>query len=90
MSKSELTLQELELQYKKLGEQIEKRKKDEEERKKADLALEKEKRKKELDDARAHYSDLFSKYIQDYGTHTINDDNYEFFPFDYVFSLFRR
>lgn len=90
MSKSELTLQELEAQYKKLGEQIAKKKKDEEERKKAELALEKEKRKQELDDARAHYNDLFSKYIQDYGTYTIDGDNYVWAPFYDVFSLFRR
>ncbi len=64
---------------KKLEEQ---KKKEEAERKMAELALEKDKRKKEVDDAVENAVELVKKYIEDYGSFSITDNvNYLSFLF---------
>ena len=75
-NKREMTIEELEKQYKEaakkatmLGEQLEQKKQEEEYKKKAQLALEKEARKKEVDEAFDNYVTLFKKYINDYGSY---------------------
>lgn len=83
-SKKEYTIEELEDQYKKneeiqraLKEQIEQKKKEEKELREAKLALEKETRKKEVDDAITNAKTLMQKYINDYGIYSFissNDD----------------
>lgn len=50
-----------------LKEQLEEQKKKEEDRKKAELALVKETRKKEVEDAAENYRTLLRDYIKDYG-----------------------
>ena len=60
------TLEEMEAQYKDLGEKIKQKRQEEEDRKKAELALTKEARKKELDEAREQYLNLLQEYIRDY------------------------
>lgn len=67
MDKKELTIEELEAQYKALGEQIAKKKKDEEDKRKAKLALEKEARTREIEEAEKHYRELVKAYQKDYG-----------------------
>ena len=52
----------------------EKKKKEEADRKKAELALQKEQRKKEVDDAIKKASNLVKEYIEDYGSFSISDD----------------
>lgn len=42
---------------------------EEADRKKAELALNKEKRKKEIKDVEKHYHDLVKQYIKDYGSY---------------------
>ena len=76
---SELTIQEMEAQYKDLGEKIKQKKKEEEEKKKVQLALEQDRRKKEVNDAYHAYceaKDKFSAlayaYTEDYGYCSIN------------------
>ena len=71
---AELTIQELEAQYKALGEQIQQKKKDDEEKKKAQLAFEQTRRKKEVDaafqvycDAKKKFNALANAYTDDYG-----------------------
>lgn len=62
---------------KRLAEQKEK---EEAERKKAELILEKDKRKKEVDEAIKHCSKLLKAYIEDYNTLSITDyiDDFSF------------
>lgn len=67
MDKKELTIEELEAQYKALGEQLTKRKKEEEDRKQAKLALEKDSRHKEIEEVAKHYCELVKAYQKDYG-----------------------
>jgi phage-related minor tail protein len=50
-----------------LNEQLQKQKKEEEERKRAELALQKENRKKEVEVALHNYHTLLRAYIEDYG-----------------------
>ena len=76
-AKRELTLDELKKQLSKIGEEysnlneiIKKREVEEEDRKKAKLALEKENRKKEVDDALKIYQDLLNAYLKDYGSYS--------------------
>lgn len=56
---------------KKLDEQ---KKREEEERKMAELALVKDKRKKEIDDAIDNAVKLIKKYTEDYGSFSITDN----------------
>ena len=83
--KREKTIEELELEYKKAEEKqlalkilIEKKKQEENERIEAQLALEKETRKNEVDNAIAKCKDLIKAYMRDYGIYSftsIDDDN---------------
>ena len=50
----------------------EKKRIEEEERKKAELALEKETRKKEVDDAISNCTTLIKAYIKDFGTYSFD------------------
>lgn len=72
------TIEELEKSYQEhqaeadaLKQKIAKMKKEAEEKKKAQLALEKENRKKEVDEAYENYNTLLKAYIEDYGTYSI-------------------
>lgn len=56
--------------YEVLNEQLKKAEQEEEDRKRAQLALEKETRKKEVDDALEKYRTLMNAYIRDYGIYT--------------------
>ena len=58
-----------------------KKKREEEERKKAELALKKEARKKEVEDARDNFQKLLKAYVQDYGSISITNDSDEWPPF---------
>lgn len=76
-NKKELTIEELKKQceeakenFESLNERLEKAVQEEERRKKAELAFEKENRKKELDDAITNAKDLLEAYIKDYGTYS--------------------
>ena len=73
----ELTLEELEKQYKEAEENckaarkaFEEKKKEEDDRKKAILELEKETRKIEIEAAENHLNELISSYIKDYGSYS--------------------
>ena len=59
-----------------------KKKREEEDRKKAELALQKETRKKEIEDAADNYKKLIKAYIEDYGSISITSNS------DGLFSLF--
>lgn len=72
----EYTIEELEEQYKlaeekrnALKDQIEQKKREEEELREAQLALEKENRKKEVDEAIAKCKELLKAYMHDYGVY---------------------
>ena len=76
-TKKEYTIEELEAQYKladekanALKEQIEQKKKEEKELREAQLALEKDARKKEVDDAFETYKTLLRVYMRDYGVYS--------------------
>lgn len=76
-TKKEYTIEELEAQYKlaeekrnALKQQIEQKKREEEELREAQLALEKEARKKEVDDAIAKCKALIKSYMHDYGVYS--------------------
>lgn len=80
--KKTLTSEELMKQYKEakeksdiLYEQFQKAKQDEEDRRKAQLALEKEERKKAVEDAYDNYVSLLNKYVEDYGSFSITRDH---------------
>ena len=82
-TKKEYTIEELEAQYKlaeekrnALKQQIEQKKKEEEELREAQLAKEKDARKKEVDEALEKYKTLLRAYMRDYGAYSyISDDN---------------
>lgn len=57
-----------------------KKKREEEERKKAELALAKENRKKEVEVARDNFQKLLKEYIKDYGSISITSDTDEWPP----------
>ena len=87
-TKKEFTIEELEAQYKlaeekrnALKEQIEQKKKEEKELREAQLALEKDARKKEVDDALQRYKTLLRAYMKDYGiySYTSSDDIFDMF-----------
>ena len=85
-NKKDFTLEELKKMYadslkesNTLGEMLKQKEKEEEDRKKAQLALEKETRKKEVNDAFDNYIKLRDAYMKDYGNYTyttssINDN----------------
>jgi len=83
----EMKIEELEAEYAHLGEIIKQKKQDEADRKKAELALEKETRKKELDEAKARYYELLHTYLRDYHSYEnfYNSDNS---PMSKIFELF--
>ena len=81
-TKKEYTIEELEAQYKlaeekrnALKKQIEQRKKEEEELREAQLALEKDARKKEVDEAIANTKMLIKAYINDYGIYSFTSSS---------------
>ncbi len=95
--KKEFTIEELKKMYEDalkesntLGEMLKQKEKDEEDRKKAQLALEKDNRKKEVDEAFEKYNNLRKAYIKDYGayTTTISTDDYNWFPSSFWRSFF--
>lgn len=76
VSKKDFTIEELKKMHEDaikecntIGEMLKQKEKDEEDKKKAQLALEKENRKKELDDATENARKLLQKWIQDYGSY---------------------
>lgn len=71
-TKKEFTIEELEAQYKALGEELEARKKAEKEEREAKLAAEKEARYKEVIDAYENYEELRNNYVNDYGCFTFS------------------
>jgi hypothetical protein len=94
--KREMTLEELEAEYaKKMAKcenmrlQIEQKKREEDDRKKAQLALDKEKRKNIIDEKEKELAGLIREYIKDYGsfnTHYYSDDERD--VFSYLYHLF--
>ena len=81
-TKKEYTIEELEIQYKlaeekrnALKEQIEQKKHEEKELREAKLAMEKDARKKEVDDALQTYKTLLSAYLNDYGIYSLTSDD---------------
>jgi hypothetical protein len=95
-TKKEFTIEELEKAYEEhkletdaLKKKIEEMKQEEEERKKAQLALEQETRKKEVDAAFDKYIELKNAYVKDYGRYTftkLTDD--DIFPNPFFRSFF--
>ena len=69
-TKKEFTIEELEAQYKALGEELEARKKAEAEEKSAKLRAEKDARFKEVIDANKHADALREAVVEDYGYFT--------------------
>lgn len=65
-----------------LNEQLKQVEQEEEERKKAQLAIEKENRKKEVDEAFDKYNELLKAYIKDYGVYSITTscDDFNWWP----------
>ena len=78
MHNNELTLEELMAEYEMLGEKIKQKKQDDENRKKAELELNKQKRKKEVDEAGELYHKLLRDYIKDYGAYEVKRTAEEF------------
>lgn len=81
-AKKEMTIEELEKEYTKLikekqlvKEELKKKKQEEEDRRIAQLAIDKEKRKKEVDEAFENYMMLIDKYLHDYGEYTTVSNN---------------
>lgn len=70
--------------FEELNEQLAIAKKVEEDRKKAELALAKEARKKEVDDAITNTKDLLEAYIKDYGSYSSE------YSYSDLNSLFKR
>lgn len=85
-TKKEYTIEELEAQYKEaeekrntLKKQIEQKKKEEEELREAKLAMEKDARKAEVDDAIKKCRTLIKEYMNDYGIYSFVSDDNDFF-----------
>lgn len=81
-TKREMTIEELEKEYAKITEErqnlekvLKQKKQDEEDRKIAQLAFEKEKRKKEVDEAFEKYYTLIKEYVRDYGSYSTTTSN---------------
>ena len=80
-NKREMTIEELAEQYKKISEQayvlenqLKKKKQEEEDRKKAQLALEKDARYKEIEEVQKHLDNLIKDYVKDYGSFSFTKD----------------
>ena len=93
-SKKDFTIEELKKMYENalkesnsLGEMLKQKEKEEEERRQAQLALEKETRKKEVDEAFEAYNKLLKEYIEDYGTYSMKTDT-SWFPKSFFPSFF--
>ena len=78
--KKEMTIEELEKEYTKIteerqliAERLQKKRQEEEDRRIAQLALEKENRKKELDTALENAKELLQKWIEDYGPYSYSN-----------------
>lgn len=76
-NKNKMTLEELEKQYNEAAEKYESiskayavKKKEEDEKKREALAIEKEIRKKEIEEAEEHLCSLIAAYIKDYGSYS--------------------
>ena len=59
----------IEEQYKIIIDELNKRKQEEAERKRAQLAVDRQKREKEIRDAKKKYNDLVQAFIEDYGSY---------------------
>ena len=93
----ELTVEEMEKQYAEmleqcgnLCEQIKQKKQDEADRRKAELVLQKESRKKEVDEALKNYNELLKAYLADYGTYSSEEfsEDFAWYPNKYWRSFF--
>ena len=80
--KGEMTIEELEKEYVKITEKrqniekvLKQKKQDEEDRRVAQLVVDKEKRKKEVDEAYDNYCTLVNAYIRDYGSYSTVTSN---------------
>ena len=78
---NKMTIAELENEYAKLNKQrdalgkvLNERKKEEEDKKKAELAVSKDKRHKEVETAINNAIELLKKYNEDYGSYSITDN----------------
>lgn len=92
--KRKLTIEELEEQYKKiskqadtLANQIKEKKQEEEDRKKAQLALEKDARYKEIEEVQERLNNLIKNYAKDYGSFSFTRD-YSNNDFPYLYHWF--
>ena len=92
VNKKEFTIEELKKMYEDslkesntLGEMLKQKEQEEEDRRKAQLALEKENRKKELDDAVERVDDLLQAYIKDYGSYSAKYNGNEYIPIKRLF-----
>ena len=88
MSDKKLTIEELTKQCEEakktfdlLNEQLQKQKKEEEDRKQAELAVQKDARHKEVEDAFNNYQKLLRAFIRDYGWISINHKADDWFGF---------
>ena len=84
-SKKDFTLEELKKMYndslkesRTIGEMLRQKENEEEERKQAQLALDKETRKKEVDKAFENYNTLLKAYVEDYGEYAVKSDTSSF------------
>lgn len=68
--------------YETLNEQLKQVEQEEEENRRAQLAIEKESRKKEVDEAFDKYNELLKAYIKDYGVYSIttSSDDLNWWP----------
>lgn len=67
--------------FDRLNEQLQKQKQEEDERKQAELALKKDMRQKEVENALKNYEKLFKEFLKDYGAISITSDHNDWFPF---------
>ena len=96
-NKKDFTIEELVQAYEEaktnceaLRTKIEQVKQEEEDRRKAELALEKESRKKEVDEALKHYNELLRAYLTDYGAYHSKEfsDDFAWYPNKFWRSFF--
>ena len=87
-AKKKINTEELSKQYEEakknleiLGAQLKQAQQEEEDRKKAQLALEKEARRKEVDEAYEKYRTLLDAYVKDYQVYTTISDDWFANPF---------
>lgn len=73
-----------------VGEMLKQKVQDEEDRRKAQFALEKETRKKEVDEALDNYNKLLKAYMEDYGAYssTTYSDDFVWYPNKFWRSFF--